>query len=329
MIKKKLDSHITDIIHFKNQLQNYYHTIEKMNQAEIELKEKLYINAKSFSNKLINNLPGIFYLYEKIGDDFFLKKWNKNYTTDLGYLDDEILNMQPHQFFTKKEFKKAEKAIIEIFATGMTKAEIYTTHKNGKQIPYFYQGYLFEDKDRVYFMGIGIDISYRYKLEEEQKQQQIEKQLLKEKSDENKRELIATALQISKTAKIIKHTLKQIDELLKNQEEINPKTEIYNNLVHIRKDLELQISQQNNWEIFKSRFKKVHKGFFYNLKKEHPSLTRSELKFCAYLRIHLSSSEITSALNVTYEAIKKTRYRIRKKLELSPKDSLDDYIVKF
>ena len=327
--KEKLDAHINDIIHFKNQLQDYYRKIEKMNQAEIELKEKLFLNAKNFNSKLINNLPGIFYLYEKIGDKFFLKKWNKNYSTDLGYPDDEILNMQPHQFFTKKEFKKAEKAIIEIFTTGATRTEIYTTHKNGKQIPYSYQGYLFEDKGREYFMGVGIDISYRYALEEEQKQQQIEKHKLKEKSNENKRELIATALQISKTAKIIKHTLKHIDELLKKQEEIDPKTEICNNLVHIKKDLELQISQQNNWEVFKSRFKKVHKGFFNNLKKEHPSLSRSELKFCAYLRIHLSSSEIASALNVTYEAIKKTRYRIRKKLEMSPKDSLEDYIVKF
>jgi len=325
----KLNTHIAEILYFKNQLQGYYSKIEKMNQAEIQLKEKIFLNAKNFNNKLINNLPGIFYLYEKIDNKFFLKKWNKNYTTDLGYPDDEILNMQPDQFFTKKEFKKAEKAIQQIFTTGSTQVEIYTTHKNGKQIPYFYQGYHFEDKGKTYFMGVGIDISSRYALEKEKKQQQIEKQKAKEILDENKRELIATALQISKTGKIIKNTLKHIDILLKKQSEIDPKTEICNDLINIRNELNFQISQQNNWEVFKLRFTKVHKGFFNNLKKEHPTLTRSELKFSAYLRIHLSSSEISTVLNVTNEAIKKTRYRIRKKLNLSPKDSLEDYITKF
>lgn len=327
--KEKLDTHIAEIIHFKNQLQNYYRKIEKMNQAEIELKEKLFLNAKNFNNKLINNIPGIFYLYEKIGDKFFLKKWNKNYSTDLGYPDDEILNMQPHQFFTKKEFKKAEKAIQHIFTTGSARVEIYTAHKNGKQIPYFYQGCHFEDKGKTFFMGVGIDISSRYALEKEKKQQQIEKHNANEKLDENKRELIATALQISKTGTIIKNTLKHIDKLLEKQTEIDPKTEICNDLINIRNELNFQISQQNNWEVFKLRFTKVHKGFFNNLKKEHPTLTRSELKFSAYLRIHLSSSEISSVLNVTYEAIKKSRYRIRKKLDLSTKDSLEKYISKF
>ncbi len=106
-------------------------------------------------------------------------------------------------------------------------------------------------------------------------------------------------------------------------------TNICDDLNVIKQELNLQISQQDNWEVFKLRFKEVHKDFFNNLKDKHPDLTKSELKFCAYLRIHLSSSQISRVLHITNEAIKKSRYRIRKKLKLSPKDSLEDYIAGF
>ena len=327
--KTKIKTQIAEIIHLKNQLQNYYHKIERMNQAEIELEERIFLNAKNFNNKLINNLPGIFYLYEKIGNKFFLKKWNTNYTTDLGYLEDEILNMQPQQFFTKKEFKKAENAILQVFTTGSANVEIYTTHKSGKQIPYFYQGYKFEDNDRVYFMGIGIDISSRYVLEKQKKQHEKEKQKAKEILDTKKRELVTTALEISKTNEIIKSTLKKINNLLEEQTKNESIVEFSNDLIKIKKELEKEITKKDNWEVFKLRFTEVHENFFINLKTKHPELTKSELKYSAYLKIHLSTARIMSILSVSKEAIKKTRYRIRKKLDLSLKDSLEDYIAKF
>lgn len=163
--KEELKAQIAEINHVKIQLQDYYRKIEQLNQAKIELKEKLFINAKEFSNKLINSLPGIFYLYEKIDGDFFLKRWNDNLESQLGYSEKELLNMQPYQFFTKKEYRKVEKAIMQIFTTGITKVKAPIIHKAGQQIPYFYEAYLFEDKGKSYFMGVGLDISIQYSLE--------------------------------------------------------------------------------------------------------------------------------------------------------------------
>ena len=323
--KEKLKTHIAEIIHVKKQLQDHYHKIDQLNHAKIELKEKLFINAKEFSNKLINSLPGIFYLYEKIDGNFFLKRWNNNLESNLGYSAEELLNMQPYQFFTKEVYQEVEKAIMQIFITGSVQIKAPMLFKYGNEIPYLFEAYLFEDKNSLYFMGVGLDISIQHDLEQKQKRQKREKRKAKKILDANKRELVTTALQISKTSKIIEYTLKRIDELLKKQTD----TEIYNDLIDIRKDLKLQSTTQDNWEVFKLRFREVHKDFFSKLKEKHPALSKSELKFCAYLRIHLSSSQISSTLNVTNEAIKKTRYRIRKKLDLSPKDSLEDYVVKF
>ena len=322
--KDKLDTYITEITHVKNQLQDHFRKIEKLQQSEIELKARLHFNTEAFNSKVINNMPGIFYAYEKVGDKFFLKKWNKNYVIDLGYLEEELLNKEAHEFFTKKEYEKVKIGVTKVFTNGKAQVEYYTLHKSGKQIPYFYEAYPFEDKGRQYFIGIGLDISERYAFEKKQKWQEREKRKAKKTLDANKRELVATALDVSRTSKTIEYALEKIDYILLNH---NEESEICNSLVNVKNDLNLQIKGQENWEIFKLRFTDVHKNFFNDLKTKHPKLTKSELKFCAYLHISLTSSQISSVLSISHEGIKKTRYRIRKKLGLERKDSLEDYIT--
>ena len=323
--KDSLRSRSIKIEDLKIQLLEQYREIERINQDKIELEEKLFLNTKRFYQELFSKLPGIFYLYEKVGDKFFLKKCNNNYELDLGYSLDEIYNWQPHQFFTDKEYKKAEEAIMQIFTAGSVQVEIYTTHKNGRQIPYFYEGFLFEDSGRSYFMGVGIDISSQYALKKQQKWQKKEKKKAQLSLEANKRELVATALYISKTDKKIIDVQKKIDKLREKYKE----SSISDDLNTLKKSLILQSSEQDNWEVFKLQLTEVHKHFFSKLTTKHPALTKSEIKFCAYLHIHLSSSQISSVLNISKEGIKKARYRIRKKLNLTPKDSLEDYISKF
>ena len=323
--KEKLNYQINEINKLKNQLQSHYKMIERMNQSEMVLKEKLSVNAKEFSNKLINSLPGIFYMFEKVGDDFFLKRWNDNFVTSLGYAEEDLFDLQPRIFFTPKEFVKIEKAFLDIFDTGSTRVKSHIIKRNGEIIPYFLETYIFENKESLYFMGVGLDVSIQHNLEKKHKKQEVEKLQAKEVLDANKRELVTTALHISRTNKTIEYTLKRIDEIIKK----TPGKGVCIDLNHIKNDLKLQSTEQDNWEIFNLRFREVHKGFFDTLKNLHPTLTKSELRFCAYLRIHLSSSQISSVLSISNEGIKKSRYRIRKKLNLSPKDSLEDYISKF
>lgn len=87
-----------------------------------------------------------------------------------------------------------------------------------------------------------------------------------------------------------------------------------------------QVKDSSDTDLFNQKFNQLHRNFFDNLKKAHPNLTKSELRFCAYLKLNLTGSQIASILNVTPEAIRKTRYRIRKKINLSATDSLEVYI---
>ncbi len=324
--KKELKESITKMNLLKSQLQEYFTKVERLNQNTLELQSNLFINTKGFNEILINNLPGIFYLCERVGDKFFIKRWNDNFETKLGYSKAELYNMQPYQTFAdKKEYAKVEKAIQQIFISGSAQVTAIFNTKDGKPIPYLFDGYFLKDDGKSYFMGMGMDMSVQFALEKKHKRQEREKRKAKLLLESKKRELITTALQISKTSNIIDVTIKHIDLLLDKHSEV----EICNDLIHVQKKLKTLSTEQDNWEVFKLRFTEVHKDFFTKLKASHPTLTKSELKFCAYLRIHLSSHQISSALNVTNEGVKKSRYRIRKKLKLATIDSLEDYIAQF
>jgi len=84
---------------------------------------------------------------------------------------------------------------------------------------------------------------------------------------------------------------------------------------------------ESDWDIFKNQFEIIHSGFFNRLEKRHADLTANEKRFCAYIRISMSSNDIAKLLNISMEGIKKSRYRLRKKFGLSTPENLDDYIA--
>jgi tetratricopeptide (TPR) repeat protein len=93
--------------------------------------------------------------------------------------------------------------------------------------------------------------------------------------------------------------------------------------------IRMQINDKNESDLFNQKFNQVHTNFYNNLTKVHPELTKSELKFCAYLKLNLTSHQIANIMNVTNEAIRKNRYRIRKKMGLTQGNSLENYLSSF
>lgn len=157
----------------------------------------------------------------------------------------------------------------------------------------------------------------------EEKIQNCEKEKMEEELSIKERELVTSALQMERSHVELSFIKEKIKDLL-NQESIN-----HFELVKLEQTIKLKLKDSDNWDLFYKTFNEVHKDFFKDIKTKHPTLTKSELKHCAYIRIHLSSVQISSLLNVTIEAVRKTRYRIRKKLELEPNDSLENYLLKF
>jgi len=97
----------------------------------------------------------------------------------------------------------------------------------------------------------------------------------------------------------------------------------------ILSSIRMQPKKDDDSNLFNQKFNSIHPSFFDTLRSEHPELTKSELRFCAYLKLNLDRAQVANIHNITTEAIRKTRYRVRKKLGLSPDVSLEDYISGF
>ncbi|PKP49521.1 MAG: hypothetical protein CVT94_04985 [Bacteroidetes bacterium HGW-Bacteroidetes-11] len=68
---------------------------------------------------------------------------------------------------------------------------------------------------------------------------------------------------------------------------------------------------------FSTRFQEVHEGFYESLLKKYPDLTQNELKLCAFLKLNMSSKDISELTGQSIFALENARYRLRKKLGIT------------
>ena len=91
----------------------------------------------------------------------------------------------------------------------------------------------------------------------------------------------------------------------------------------LRETISRQLTADDDWRYFKLRFEKVHPDFFTVMKERYPSLSKTELRLCAYIRVGMTAKEIAQVLSVKPDTVNTSRYRIRKKMQLSPDESLE------
>lgn len=165
-------------------------------------------------------------------------------------------------------------------------------------------------------------------LEKFQNEKEIDRLKLEKVNQELRakdRELVSIALGADQKNEFLEFLSKKIKDAEQQKAEKDPLMTIREIVTAIR----MQLKESGETELFTKKFTLIHDHFYQDLKFKHPSLTKTELRFCAYLKIHLSGNQIAKILNVTLEAIRKTRYRLRKKMNLPTSESLEDYISRF
>lgn len=85
--------------------------------------------------------------------------------------------------------------------------------------------------------------------------------------------------------------------------------------------------EQDHWEDFLQQFRSTEPNFYKNLQKIAPDLTSGEQRFCSLIRFGLGNKEIAQLMHISNGAVSKTRYRIRKKLNLDSTKDLDALIM--
>jgi ligand-binding sensor domain-containing protein/DNA-binding CsgD family transcriptional regulator len=92
--------------------------------------------------------------------------------------------------------------------------------------------------------------------------------------------------------------------------------------------IDRNINSDQDWEIFEKNFAAVHRDFLDTLQANFPDMTAGELRLAAYIRLNLSSKEISPLLNISLRSVENKRYRLRKRMNVSKEDSLKDYLMR-
>lgn len=130
--------------------------------GQLEQKVHTLSTQNQFFELLINNLPGLFYLFD---NNFKVHKWNKNVEAVTGFSTEEVQTRHLFELFTGNDLIQIKKSIDETFIKGAADTEAILKTKDGRRIPYYFTGASTRLEDKQFLIGMGIDISKRKQAE--------------------------------------------------------------------------------------------------------------------------------------------------------------------
>jgi PAS domain S-box-containing protein len=130
--------------------------------TERKLAEERLLGERQLSDKIIDSLPGTFYIFDERGQ---FARWNRNLETLTGYSAEEIARMSALDFVASEEREYLARKVEEVLARGEATMEASLVAKDGSRTPYFFSGTLLTIDGRACVAGMGFDISKRKRAE--------------------------------------------------------------------------------------------------------------------------------------------------------------------
>jgi tetratricopeptide (TPR) repeat protein len=167
------------------------------------------------------------------------------------------------------------------------------------------------------FMAFGIIIillilnQFRLKA----KKAKLEKINLEQELDFKKKELILNVMSLMKQNEMFAEITRKILEYESHIQQ--PES------LEILKTIGNKVRKSNEKEGLKEfslRFKEVHKDFYDALLTNFPNLTPNELRLCAFLKLNMTTKEISELTGQQLNTLEHARYILRQKLKISNSD---------
>ena len=91
--------------------------------------------------------------------------------------------------------------------------------------------------------------------------------------------------------------------------------------------LNQSILTENDWLRFKGMFEKANPGLIQQLQTAAPDITTAEIRYAALISLNLGSKHIASMLGIGADAVRKTRQRLRQRLNIgTDENALEEFI---
>ncbi|OBX24064.1 MULTISPECIES: hypothetical protein [Bizionia] len=97
-------------------------------------------------------------------------------------------------------------------------------------------------------------------------------------------------------------------------------------LAHLEQDIQNRITFDTNTHEFYDRLDKLSDAFYSKLNGLFTNLSKNEIRMCSLIRLKMDSRSIATLQNITLASLNTSRYRLRKKLNLSENEDLDTFI---
>jgi tetratricopeptide (TPR) repeat protein len=118
-----------------------------------------------------------------------------------------------------------------------------------------------------------------------------------------------------------RHSIEKNELIEKLQEQLTQQ-----NMQATEELLHQSILTETDWLRFKDMFDKANPGFINRLKEIAPDITTAEIRFATLTRLNIGNKHIASMLGIGTDAVRKTKSRLRQRLQLPAETELDDYI---
>lgn len=150
---------------------------------------------------------------------------------------------------------------------------------------------------------------------------ELEKEKLSRDIDYKKKELASNMMYLIEKNEFITSMARKLVEIKPTAKKDNQ-----NILQQIINELKLN-SSSKIWDEFELRFKEVHSDFYDALSEAFPDLTPNEIKICAFLRLNMSTKEISSITHQSVKSINMARFRLRKKINMDREENLIAFLT--
>jgi len=332
---------------------NTYYKQGKYNKV-IGIRSLVLKYAKKENNKLLITVN-----YHNIAAAYSKKK---EYKIAEKYLDSAIVVAKENNFklrlsksyrsiakvnYALKDYKKSyryyEKYKIysdSIFESQLSntikEAELENKHKiEHKNLEIIYQKQSFEKKLYLIILCVFLLLSiplvillYRNSVNKNKiikgnlEKEKIKKEVLLQKFKRSEIEIKSLVADNSMRLEFLKQLLSQ---LKRERTSINS-IEVKNYIKDLSFKIQQQITTDSKLTLLKKKIDSINDGFDNMLINSYKELTKTEREVCALLRLNLSVKEIASIRNSSSDAIKVTRYRIRKKMNIPKDQNLEVFI---
>ena len=146
---------------------------------------------------------------------------------------------------------------------------------------------------------------------------QMEKNQLEQELDFRNKELSTHVMYLLRKNEFISSIIDKLLALRKSEDKPLNDTWIQEILREMQSNVDNTV-----WNEFEMRFQQVHRDFYDKLREKYPDLTPNEIKICAFLKLNMTTKDISAITFQSVKSIQVARNRLRKRMGINRDENL-------